>query len=57
MDWAKGKYTLSDKPEHVDVARTQALLARTYWGVRRPPDVVARMIEKSMPVTLLCDQQ
>jgi GNAT superfamily N-acetyltransferase len=54
MDWTQDYYTLCDDPLRVDVARTHALLERTYWGVRRPSDVVARMIEKSMPFTLLC---
>ena len=57
MDWTQGRYTLSDDRAGLDLARTQALLASTYWGVRRPPDVVARMVEKSMPVVLLCDRE
>ena len=57
MDWTQGKYTLSDDPHRVDVARTHALLERTYWGVRRPLDVVERMIKQSMPIVLLCEHE
>jgi GNAT superfamily N-acetyltransferase len=53
MDWAQGKYTLTDDRARVDVTRTHALLAETYWGVRRPLEIVAKMIEHSLPVVLL----
>ena len=53
MDWAQGKYTLTDDRARVDVVRTHALLANTYWGVRRPFEILSKMIEHSLPVVLL----
>jgi GNAT superfamily N-acetyltransferase len=56
MEWMKGEYKLTDDTRCIDLAKTQALLSGTYWGVRRPPDVVARMIERSIPFVLLRDE-
>jgi hypothetical protein len=55
MDWKREEFVLTDDASRVDLARTQALLRDTYWGVRRPPEVVARMLEHSLPFVLLCD--
>jgi GNAT superfamily N-acetyltransferase len=53
MEWSLRQFTLTDDPSRIDLGRTQALLANTYWGIRRPPDVVANMIEHSLPFVLL----
>jgi GNAT superfamily N-acetyltransferase len=53
MNWSQGEFTVTDDPARVDLGRTQALLRDTYWGVRRPPDVVAKMITHSLPFVLL----
>jgi GNAT superfamily N-acetyltransferase len=55
MEWSLGQFTLTDDPRRIDLGRTQALLANTYWGVRRPPDIVAKMIEHSIPFILLAE--
>jgi hypothetical protein len=55
MDWKREEFVLTDHASRVDLVRTQALLRDTYWGVRRPPDVVARMLEHSLPFVLLHD--
>ena len=53
MDWAREEFVLTDDASRVDLAKTQALLRDTYWGVRRPPHVVAKMLEHSLPFILL----
>jgi GNAT superfamily N-acetyltransferase len=53
MEWLHKDFVLTDDASRLDLAITQALLRDTYWGVRRPPDVVARMLEHSLPFTLL----
>jgi GNAT superfamily N-acetyltransferase len=56
MDWALGDFLLTDDASRIDLARTQQLLRDTYWGLRRPPHVVARMLEHSLPFVLLHDE-
>jgi GNAT superfamily N-acetyltransferase len=53
MEWNFEEFVLTDDPARVDLAVTQALLRDTYWGVRRPPEVVEGMLQQSMPFTLL----
>jgi GNAT superfamily N-acetyltransferase len=53
MEWTTGDFLLTDDASRVDLARTQALLRATYWGVRRPPEVVAKMLAHSLPFTLM----
>ena len=53
MDWTHNEFVLTDDANHIDLAKTQALLRDTYWGVRRPPDVVAKMLEHSLSFVLL----
>jgi len=53
MEWLHEEFVLTDAADRVDLEKTQALLRDTYWGVRRPPDVVANMLEHSLPFTLL----
>jgi GNAT superfamily N-acetyltransferase len=48
MEWARGEFVITDDSNRIDAARTHVLLQSTYWGVRRPRDVVDRMIEKSL---------
>jgi GNAT superfamily N-acetyltransferase len=55
MIWAKDAILLSDDKKLVDVVRTHQLLSETYWGVRRPIEVVEKMIETSLCFTLLED--
>ncbi len=53
MEWLHEDFVLTDDASRLDLAKTQALLRDTYWGVRRPPDVVKRMLGYSLPFTLL----
>jgi GNAT superfamily N-acetyltransferase len=53
MEWTRDDFVITDDSRRVDEARTVALLAETYWSVRRPPDVVATMIRNSLCFALL----
>jgi GNAT superfamily N-acetyltransferase len=53
MEWIRDAFVLTDDATRIDLAKTQALLQSTYWGVRRPPAVVAMMLEHSLPFVLL----
>jgi hypothetical protein len=53
MQWMKDEFTLTDDSSRLDLERTFMLLHRTYWGVRRPREVVAKMIEHSLCLVLL----
>ncbi len=48
MQWEREQFVLTDDASRIDPARTYELLQSTYWGVRRPRDIVERMIEKSL---------
>lgn len=53
MDWLREEFIVTDDASCIDLAKTQMLLRNTYWGVRRPPDIVAKMLEHSLPLVLL----
>ena len=53
MEWTRDEFVLTDDTTRIDLAKTQALLQGTYWGVRRPPAVVSMMLEHSLPFVLL----
>jgi GNAT superfamily N-acetyltransferase len=53
MRWVHEDFTLTDDASRIDLAATKILLRNTHWGVRRPPDVVERMIQHSLPFVLL----
>ncbi len=53
MEWTRDEFTLTDAPDRVDLERTYALLQSTYWAARRPRQVVADMIARSLCFTLL----
>ena len=55
MEWSRDSFILTDARERIDLAITQSLLRNTYWGVRRPPEVVEKMLAHSLPFTLLQD--
>ena len=57
MEWAHEVFTLTDNPDRVNLDRTYELLQATYWGVRRPQDVVKSMVEHSLPFVLLLDAE
>jgi GNAT superfamily N-acetyltransferase len=53
MEWSRDSFILTDARERIDLAITQSLLRNTYWGVRRPPEVVEKMLAHSLPFALL----
>ena len=53
MEWMKEEFTLTDDSRRLDLDQTFTLLHGTYWGVRRPREVVAKMIEHSLCLVLL----
>jgi GNAT superfamily N-acetyltransferase len=53
MEWTRGDFALTDAPERVDVRRIFDLLGKTYWGVRRPYEIVEKMVQHSLCFTLL----
>ncbi len=53
MEWTKDEFVLTDDSRRLDLERTFTLLQGTYWGVRRPREVVTRMIEHSLCLVLL----
>ncbi len=42
MEWTKDEFVLTDDSRRLDLERTFTLLQGTYWGVRRPREVVTR---------------
>jgi predicted acetyltransferase len=57
MEWTRDDFVITDDASRVDVDRTFDLLAETYWSVRRPRDVVVKMIENSLVFVLLHSNQ
>lgn len=55
MEWLRDEFLLTDDTGRLDVDRTFELLQATYWGVRRPREVVAAMIQRSLCFVLLRD--
>ena len=55
MQWERSGFRLTDEPGYIDAERTFALLSATYWGVRRPREVVAGMLEHSLCFGLFRD--
>jgi GNAT superfamily N-acetyltransferase len=53
VEWAKDEFVLTDNSSRLDLDRTFLLLHGTYWGVRRPREVVAKMVEHSLCFILL----
>ena len=53
MMWERSGFLLTDDPSRLDLERSYSLLNATYWGVRRPREVVERMIEHSLCFCLL----
>ena len=53
MRWRRDKFVVCDDRSAVDVELVARWLAQTHWGHRRPPDVVARLVEHSLCFSLL----
>jgi GNAT superfamily N-acetyltransferase len=57
MEWIKDDFLITDDPCKVDLDITYKLLKETYWGHRRPRDVVSGMIKYSLCFSLLHDNK
>ncbi len=55
MEWRKEQFLLTDQRERVNLIRTHQLLEATYWGLRRPMNVVEAFVKTSLCFTLLCE--
>jgi len=48
MEWKQEEYLITDDSSKIEIEKVYKLLNNTYWGVRRPLDVVTKMIEHSL---------
>ncbi len=53
MEWHRDEFVISDDRSRVQVEVVADLLARTFWGHRRPREVVEKLIHTSMCFSLL----
>ena len=53
MRWRRDEFVICDERSSVDVALVAQWLAQTHWGYRRPPTVVASLVEHSLCFSLL----
>ncbi len=52
MEWLKDEYRITDDRSRVQLDTVHRMLAATYWGSRRPVDVVERMVTGSICFSL-----
>ncbi|QFS87425.1 MULTISPECIES: GNAT family N-acetyltransferase [unclassified Marinobacter] len=52
MEWRKDDYLITDDPSKVQLDVVHRLLAATYWGGRRPREIVERMVAGSICFSL-----
>jgi len=57
VEWARDEFMISDDRSRVQVEVVADLLAKTFWGHRRPREVVEKLIQTSMCFSLLCNQE
>ena len=57
MEWHRDEFVISDDRSRVQVEVVADLLARTFWGHRRPWEVVEKLIHTSMCFSLLRHQE
>jgi GNAT superfamily N-acetyltransferase len=48
VEWARDEFVISDDRSRVQVGVVADLLAKTLWGLRRPREVVEKLIQTSM---------
>jgi GNAT superfamily N-acetyltransferase len=53
MIWHQGDLILTDSLDKVDTERVYELLQLTYWAIRRPRELVEKMIRHSLCFSLL----
>jgi GNAT superfamily N-acetyltransferase len=52
MEWCKDDYLITDDRSKVQLDVVHSLLAATYWGGRRPREIVDRMVSGSICFSL-----
>lgn len=52
MEWRKDEYLITDDRSEVQLEVVHRLLAATYWGDRRPREIVDRMVAGSICFSL-----
>lgn len=52
MEWRKDGFLITDDTSEVQLDVVHRLLAATYWGDRRPKEIVERMIAESICFSL-----
>jgi len=57
VEWHRDEFVISDDRSRVQVEVVADLLARTFWGHRRPWEVVEKLIHTSMCFSLLRHQE
>ena len=57
MEWHRNEFVISDDQSRVQVEVVADLLAKTFWGHRRPREVVEKLIQNSMCFSLLSNQE
>ena len=57
MEWYRDEFVISDDRSRVQVEVVAGLLAKTFWGHRRPREVVEKLIQTSMCFSLLGQQE
>ena len=53
MQWHRDEFTITDDRNNVEIETVAGLLAKTYWGLKRPREVVERLIPNSICFSLL----
>ena len=54
MEWRKDDYLITDDVSKVQLDVVHRLLAATYWGDRRPREIIERMVAGSICFSLYC---
>tara|TARA_Y100000588_G_scaffold132886_1_gene145641 strand:- start:1115 stop:1528 length:414 start_codon:yes stop_codon:yes gene_type:complete len=52
MEWQKDDYLITDEVSKVQLDTVHRMLAATYWGGRRPKEIVERMVAGSICFSL-----
>lgn len=57
MEWHRDEFVITDDRNRVQVDVVSDLLAKTYWGHKRPRDVVEKLIPNSLCFSLFRNQE
>jgi GNAT superfamily N-acetyltransferase len=57
VEWYRDEFVMSDDRSRVQVGVVADLLAKTFWGHRRPREVVEKLIQTSMCFSLFRHQE